>query len=377
MRIGIDARAYDWTGIGRYVRNLLREVTARAAVDRGVEFFVFVPARHAAEVARLPHATPVPVRPSYYSLYEQTGLLAQLLRTKVDVVHFVNFNAPILYCRPFIVTIHDLTRFSFPGQKHRRWLHQWAYEAVFRSAVNGARHIITVSEATRAALYTRFPQARPKTTVIYEGIEDQFRFRYSAEAEVADQAVLERLGVRLPYLLYVGLWMRHKNLPALIRAFRLVRDRGFSGTLVVTGEGRPWDENVRALGVAQGVDTRVVLPGRVSDADLAVLYRHTATFVFPSLSEGFGLPPLEAMASGVPVVVTRTGSLLEILGDAAHYARSARPEDLAEAVHRVLHDKDVREGLVRAAASRSARFSWRTCGAQTYALYQQVTKGTV
>lgn len=373
MRIGIDARAYGWTGIGRYVRNLLAETTREAAHD----VTVFVPARYARAVSALPRTRAIPVRDSYYSLYEQTGFLSALTSQKVDLMHFVSFNAPMLYRRPSVVTIHDLTRFHFPGAKHHDQFHQWAYGAVFRTTITHARRIIAVSQFTKAELARRFPFAQSKTSVVYEGVEERFFSGASAESNLEnDVAMLRRFGVSKPYLLYVGLWLQHKNLPGLLRAFRHLRRTGYPGTLVITGEGRPWDEDVPKLARSEGVDSAVCFPGPVADEHLAALYRQADVFLFLGLSEGFGLPPLEAMASGTPVVAARAGSLPEILGDAALLADPVNPLQAADAVRLICEDVNVRTRLVEKGRERARRYAWATCARETLAVYARALGNT-
>lgn len=370
LRIGLDARAYDWTGIGRYVRNLLLQLTkllpTLPAPWATTELLVLVPPRFAREIADLPHVRVQTVRDSYYSLYEQTLFLRHALETHVDLMHFPNFNAPIAYWRPSVVTIHDLTRFQFPSQRHRGQLHEWVYELVFRSAVRHAKHILTVSACTRDALVQRFPETGEKVSVVYEGVDQQFQC--TVEQKRAEARIVLP-GIRRPFVLYVGLWMLHKNLNVLIQAFRKYRASGYPGSLVVTGEGRPWDEDVRALAAREGMSEAVVFPGRVSDMDLAMLYRAADALVCPSLVEGFGLPPLEAMASRTPVVAARAGSLPEILGDAALYASVSDPAAFADAL-RLLHDDPIlRARLTERGVARAAQFSWSSCARQTLDAY--------
>lgn len=388
MRVGIDARAYGWTGIGRYARNLLKHL-ARQASNAGrakIEYVVFVPPRYARDVSALPGMRAVPVLESYYSLYEQTGFLAQLLSTKTDLVHFLSFNAPVYYRRPFIVTIHDLTRFKFPGAKHHDRFHEWAHGKVFRSAVERSRRIITVSAFTKSELLRAFPAAAGKTAVVYEGVEEQFfsagsrrgadgpsGLRPSAATD-PDLDVLTLRGITKPYLLYVGLWLTHKNLPGLLKTFRLLQETGYQGLLVVTGAGRPWDENVPALAEREGIAPAVRFPGRVPDRVLAALYRQADVFLFPSLSEGFGLPPLEAMASGTPVVAARAGSLPEILGDAALFAEPKDPAHMADVVRTIHADEVLRQRLTESGRQRARQFSWTQCARATLTEYERAVE---
>lgn len=363
MKIGLDARAWAWTGVGRYIRNLLRELTELTSEH---QYYVLIPSGLARAVRGLHGVHPVPVRDSYYSTYEQVGFPQVLRRLPVDLMHFPHFNVPVLYRRPFVVTIHDLTRFRFAGQRHRDWLHQQAYQFVFRSAVRHARTVIAVSAFTEQEVLQRFPEARGKTAVVYEGVEEW----HFGTGDSGDHA-LRRLGISTPYLLYVGLWMRHKNLPGLIEAFRLIRQAGYKGILVITGEGRPWDEDVQGLARAAGVERAVLLPGSVSDPDLAVLYRRTDCFIFPSFAEGFGLAPLEALACGAPVVASRAGSLPEILGSAALYADPQDPRSFARAVSLVLGDQALRAELRAAGPVQARRYLWRACAKATLAVYER------
>ncbi len=365
MKIGIDARAWHWTGIGRYARNLVRELATR--LGRSDELVVFAPAAAASDIGRLPRAQFVAVRDSYYSLYEQTGLAWRFQREPLDLLHFLNFNVPVLYRRPYVVTIHDLTRFRFPGQRRRSRLHQWGYERVFGNAVQNARHVLSVSETAANELRRAFPEAAKNVSVVSEGVDAVF----SAVPDPGDEERLSRLGVDLPYLLYVGLWMRHKNLPGLVRAFRLLRRGGFRGVLVVTGAGLPWEEDVQALARREGVADAVILPGQVTDHDLAALYRRAAAFVFPSFSEGFGLPPLEAMASGTPVVAARAGSLPEVLGNAALFADPQSPSQIADAVRLILSDQGLRARLRAQGLFRARQYSWGACAEATLGAYRQ------
>ncbi len=371
MRIGLDARAYDWTGIGRYARNLL----AHLPRPSGVQYVVFVPPRGTRGVADLPSTQVVPVRDSYYSLYEQTGFLRTLLATPLDLMHFPHFNAPILYRRPAVVTLHDLTRFVFAGQRRQSRIHQWAYERVFHATVRHATHIIAVSAFTKDELIRRFPGTAPKVSVIAEGVEERFvAGNRESAATSRDQEVLHRMKVSTPFLLYVGLWMRHKNLPGLIEAFRILRERRYRGSLVLTGEGRPWDEDVRALAQRAGVADHIRLPGLVDDDQLALLYRAADVLVVPSFVEGFGLPALEAMASGTPVVATRAGSLPEVLSDAALYADPNRPGDIAASIARILGNPALRDDVRARGRARAAQFSWERCARETFEVYRDVLR---
>jgi glycosyltransferase involved in cell wall biosynthesis len=367
MRIGIDARALGWAGLGRYSRNLLKNITSN---DNENEYVVFAPKSFYAEMSSLPRTRFVSVTASYYSLREQTVFLAAILQEKIDLMHFLHFNAPIFYRRPFVVTIHDLTRFFFPAQKNNGQFHQWAYEEVFRSAVLHSAKIVTVSEHTRSDLIRYFPQVAEKTAVAYEGVDATI---FNKEGDVsADKEKLARIGIATPYILFVGVWMTHKNLPRLLLAFRKVKAEGYAGKFVITGEGLSHHVNVGQLVNELGLKDDVVLPGRVSDEMLPVLYRGAQMLVFPSLYEGFGLPPLEAMACGTPVVASRISSIPEILGEAAVYFDPYSVEDIAESINKILLEEGLKEKMVDLGLSQAKNFSWKKCAQETLGVYNTV-----
>lgn len=364
MRIGIDARAYQWTGLGRYTRHLLENLVALPAAH---EYVVFAPRAFARDLAALPRVVAVPVTGSYYSLKEQTTFLMSLLRTRVDLMHFLHFNAPVFYRRPSVVTIHDLTRFFFPAQQSHGPLHQWAYEEVFRASVVHARRIIAVSEHTRNDLLRFFPTVADRTVVIHEGVAHEHFFLHEGGDDA--RGLLASLCIRKPYLLFVGVWMNHKNISRLLEAFLLIRAQGFRGQLVITGVGRNHDDDVAGWVRRLGLTADVRLPGHVADDVLPCLYRHATAFVFPSLYEGFGLPPLEAMACGVPVVASRVSSLPEILGDAAQYVDPLSSEDIARGVRVVLTDAAARAELIHRGLIHAQRYSWQRCARETLRIY--------
>jgi len=368
MRIGIDARALGWAGLGRYSRNLLRNITTDGNEN---DYVVFASNAFAGELSNLPRTRFVPVTSSYYSLREQTVFLAAILQERLDLMHFLHFNAPIFYRRPFVVTIHDLTRFFFPAQKNNGQFHQWAYEEVFRSAVLHSSKIITVSEHTRSDLVHYFPQVAEKTSVAYEGVDESV-FKQEGD-ELTEKEKLAKIGIIAPYILFVGVWMTHKNLPRLLLAFRKVKAEGYAGKLVITGEGLSHHVNVGQLVKELNLQDDVVLPGRVSDEMLPTLYRRAQMLVFPSLYEGFGLPPLEAMACGTPVAASRTSSIPEILGEAAVYFDPYSIEDIAESINKILLEEGLKEKMVGLGLAQAKNFNWKKCARETLSVYNTVS----
>lgn len=308
----------------------------------------------------------------HYSLAEQTELVGVLNRLKPDLVHFTNFNHPILYARPFIVTIHDLTIFKYPvGRKQTYWPYRWAFSQTLRHAARAAKKIITVSETSQTDLvaYLHIPQQ--KLAVTYEGVDAIFQPVNLPIRGRAQGVISQKLGLRPPYLLFVSQWRPHKGLPILIEAYELLRQRNprLAPQLVVIGQPNPNYPEVAARIQQSRSAADIIRPGFVAETDLVHLYQTAEAFIFPSLYEGFGLPPLEAMAAGTPVIASETSCLPEILGDAAEFVPPNNPVELAKAMERVLSDRVLWRRLRSAGLTHARQFSWHKMAEETLALY--------
>ncbi|MAF80957.1 hypothetical protein CL628_02995 [bacterium] len=370
MRIAIDARAYGWTGIGRYIRSLLAQF---AQLPKRHTYIVLTGDSTAAQVASdLPDRTQFPIQivsDSYYSWQEQTIFFGQLLRTKADLFHFTHFNVPLLFNRPFVVTVHDTTRFVFPGQKQQSLWQQLAYETVFAHAVGSAKHVIAASTSTAREL-TRLPLTVAPTTVIHEAVDD----RFSAElTELAKTKAHMLLGTNDPYVLYVGVWMSHKNLERLLAAFAFVSQEHPDLKLAMTGKPRRGYDNILNTAQRLGIADRVIFLGFVPEELLPALYAGARCFTLPSLFEGFGLPALEAAAAGVPVVTSNVSSLPEVMGKGAHYVNPESVDSIARGISRVIDDREYRLRLVAAGQQRAQQFAWRVTAQRHLRVYEQAT----
>ena len=243
MKIAIDARAFYWTGVGRYIRNLASQILLEKPEEK---FTLLVPEGKSRKIARQLADTSgffqyVEVEPSYYSLKEQTTFLFQLLGLNVDLVHFAHFNVPYFYNRPYVVTIHDITRFIFPGQKRQSFTQQIAYEEIFAHAVARAKHVITVSHTTKHDMRELpFSRIAPITT-IYEGLDSEF---FSPVSLLSRQKARLLIGTDRPFLLFVGVWMSHKNLLRLLDAYQIVRKQHPEVALLITGKPVPGYSNL-------------------------------------------------------------------------------------------------------------------------------------
>ncbi len=367
MRIGVDARFYGPAakGLGRYVERLLAHLERQPGDN---DFVVFLrAAQWDAYQPRDPRFRKVLADVPWYSLAEQLRMPAVLHRERLDLMHFPHYNVPLLFRGPFVVTIHDLIVSRYPTRRASRLgllpflFKQLAYRVVIASAVRRARTILTVSEFSKSELRSIFRVPASKIVVTYEAADPPVA---SSPAHNARWAALQ------PYLLYVGNAFPHKNLEGLLHAFRLLRARGQGGLrLVLVGKMEHFYERLRRMAQRLGLADAVVFPGYVPDDALASLYRNATLYVFPSFDEGFGLPPLEAMAAGTPVASSDHASLPEILGDAAAYFNPDSPEEMAQALHALLADSARLAALRARGAQRIRRYSWDALAKTTLDVY--------
>jgi glycosyltransferase involved in cell wall biosynthesis len=362
MQIGIDARLWGEprSGIGRYTRSLVETLVKLAPEERWV-LYLDRPARELPPGAEA-RCLPWPQR----LLWTLWAAPRDLARRPVDLFHGVTgFELPRVVGARLVTTVHDLIPFRFP--RLVPWRHRLAVRALLGSALRRAARVIAVSEATRAEILQRFRVPADKVRVVPEAAAPRFAPPSVAEAE----RVRARYRLAAPYVLFVGLLEPKKNLPALLRAVARLRAAGAWGPTRLVLAGAPgWGTaGLGAEAERLGLGSCVSLLGPVPEADLPALYAGAAAFVFPSLWEGFGLPVLEAMAAGAPVVASRRGALPEIAGDAALLVEPAA-EPLAEALGRVLGDGALRERLREAGLARARLYSWDRTGAETLAVYR-------
>ncbi len=371
MRIGIDARMYstEFTGIGRYVYELVKQLKE---VDDKNEYVLFMNEPEYSKFEDSKRFKKVLVKARHYSVREQLGYLWALRRAKLDLMHFTHFNAPILYRRPSVVTIHDLTLSFFPGKKMNSAFYRTAYNIVLKSAVKNARKVIAVSENTKADLVEIAGTAPAKVEVIYEGVGEEFGPRGDKEYQ---EDVHRKYSITRDFLLYTGVWRGHKNLVNLIKAFALLREgpEGYDMQLVITGEEDPYYPEVKRTVKELGLEHHVIYTGMVPEKELVALYQTATAYVFPSLYEGFGLPPLEAMRCGTPVVASKVSCIPEICGEAsAIYFDPYDPEDISNSIRKVLLDESLQKELRECGLKHSLKFSWEKMAEKTLEVYNEV-----
>ncbi|HLE43923.1 MAG TPA: glycosyltransferase family 1 protein [Methylomirabilota bacterium] len=362
MQIGIDARLWGEprSGIGRYTRSLVETLVELAPDERWV-LYLDRPARGLPAGAEA-RCLPWPQR----LLWTLWAAPRDLGRRPVDLFHGVTgFELPRVRGTRLVTTVHDLIPLRFP--RLVPWRHRWAVRALLGSALRRAARVIAVSDATRADLVARYRTIADKIHVVPEAAATHFAPPSAAETA----RVRAQYGLEAAYVLFVGLLEPKKNLPALLRAVARLRAGGAWGRAQLVLAGAPgWGTTgLDAEAGRLGLDGVVRFLGAVPDGDLPALYAGARVFVFPSLWEGFGLPVLEAMAAGAPVVASCRGALPEVAGAAALLVEPA-PEPLAEALERVLTDPALRDRLRHAGLERARAFSWERTAAQTLAVYR-------
>ena len=309
------------------------------------------------------------VRPASAWLRLPFAIPLEIRRRPVDLLHF-QIIAPPVCATPFVLTINDIAwetnpeLFPLPIRLRLKLL-------VGRNARRAA-HVFTVSEYSKRLICERYGIPESRVTVTYHGVDERFR---RLEDPAATAEVRARLGLDAGFVLYVGKLQARKNLVRLLEAFdRVVRERGFPHKLVLVGK-RTWmsDEIFTALERLPSRE-RVVVAGEVSLSDLVALYNAATVFAFPSLAEGFGLPPLEAMACGTPVISSNAASLPEVVGDAGILFDPLDTDAIAKALADVLGSESLRQTLVEHGLSRVALFSNRQMAAETLAVYESVLR---
>ena len=364
VRIAIDARKLHDFGIGTYVRNLVRGLARATYADT---YVLLCRAEDAAFVGSLgPRFEALVESAGNYSLREQISVPLALRRARVDLFHAPHYVVSPLTMCPYVVTIHDCIHLRFPQYLPSRAAYYYA-RTMMTLAAKRARLVLTVSQASKHDIIHYLKVPASKVEVIYNEIDDRLATPPTPE-DVA--RVRERFLLTSPFILYAGNIKPHKNVDRLIEAFSIVRRRGVQDVkLLIIGDEISRYPNLRRLGHRDQLHQHVRFLGFVPDETLAVLYRLASVFVFPSLSEGFGLPPLEAMAAGAPVITSNVSSRPEVVGDAALLIDPRDAGAIADAVVRVLGDPALRADLVRRGLERVKAFSWDRSVARTREVY--------
>jgi glycosyltransferase involved in cell wall biosynthesis len=367
MRIAIDARKLHDFGIGTYVRNVLLGL---ARLDHETDYIVLCRPMDVDAASELgPNFRPVVETAKPYSVSEQFRIPLSLVRERVHLLHEPHYVLPpATRCRT-VVTIHDCIHLMFPQYLPGSVAHAYARASMW-SAARMSDRILTVSEASKRDILRFFDIPPEKVEVIYNAIDE--RFLVPPSEEQIDR-MRQRYQLDKPFLLYVGNIKPHKNLERLIDAFSRVRAAGLDELrLVIIGDELSKYPPLRQAVHRHRLDKHVRFLGFQPSESLAVFYRLARAFVFPSLYEGFGLPPLEAMACGTPVVTSDVSSLPEVAGGAAVLVDPYDPAAIAEGIQRAVTDDTLRAELIARGLARVRDFSWQTSVAAIHRIYMEV-----
>lgn len=370
LRIGIDATAIPLkrVGAGNYIFNLVRSL---ANVDHDNDYIVFARPEHTEEwgirrrnfrfIQILHRARGTRVA------WEQFVLPRELSQCGADILHSPHYTMPLLNSCRSVVTFCDMTFFLYPEMHTaiKRRMFRW----IMRRSARRAARIITISKNTADDVTRVLGVPKEKMSVVPLGVSPAYR-------PITDEQVLRKVCGRYSlvpheYLLYVGVLEPRKNVPRLLHAYALLRRSGVRHPLVLVGRrGWKYDDVFRTL-EALGLGNDVVFTDHVPEGDLPALYCGARVFVYPSMYEGFGLPVLEAMACGVPVVTSDTSSMPEVLGDAGVLIDPHDHEAIAAGIRRVLDDGGLEETLRARGPVRAAFFSWERTAVETVRVYTQ------
>ncbi len=369
MRIGVDARLmhHQPAGISRYTWHLLH---AMAAIDHTDDFVVFQHRRHRDPLISQTNFRRATLFAPAHGKLEQTILPVELLRFQLDLIHSTDFIPPLRSPVPAVITVHDLAFLHWP---HFLTKNSAAYYGQIDRAVHHARHIIVPSESTKHDLIGQLGVPDSKVSVIYEAADPIFR---PLPLDETRRGVTKEYGLPERYVLFVGTIEPRKNVNGLLHAFRILRDQynvHDVGLVIAGSKGWLYEETeqlVRQLKLA----SHTFFLGRVPDERLQQLYVGARVHIHPALYEGFGLPPLEAMACGTPTVVSNVSSLPEVVNDAALLVNPNDHEEIAVAMHRLLNDDELHAEFRRKGLQRAAWFNWDRAARSTLEAYRKVAE---
>ena len=370
MRFGIDARLtyHQRAGIGRYTLFLLDEL---AKLDQENRYTIFQHRRDQEALISAPNFQRKTLYAPVHSPLEQPMLLAELFFHSLDLIHCTDFIPPLYSSLPSIITVHDLAFLRWP---HFLTKDHATYYSQIDRGVRHARHIIVPSHSTKNDVIAQLGVPENKISVIYEAAASLYR---PLPIEETRAAMAKRFGIPTNYIFFISTIEPRKNIGGLLQAFHHLRTKyNLTDTALVLAGKQGWlYEEVYETVEKLGLQDSTFFVGRVSDEELHQLYVGARCHVHPAFYEGFGLPPLEAMACGTPTVVSNTSSLPEVVGDAALMFDPNDWEEMAVAIRRLLTDEELHAEMSEKGLRRAATFSWSRAAAETLQVYQRVAQG--
>jgi len=373
MRIGIDCRIWGVRhgGIGRYTQELVQNLQE---LDKKNDYVLFCRATDFVNIPSRRNFRKVLADIKHYTFAEQLKLPGILARENLDLLHTPHFNVPVLYKGKFVTTIHDLTWHEIKGlgvttlSAPAYYFKYIAYRSVVKKTVSRAVKIIVPSNTIKKDLIRRFSLQPEKVVVTYEGAT--FTKGENLKFKISNLKLLHKYNIQKPYILYVGSLYPHKNVEIVARALKTLAQP--SPLLVIVSARNVFMKRFETYLKEIKADNLVQMVGYIPDKDLATLYKASQGYIFPSLSEGFGLPGLEAMAYGTPVIASDIPVLKEIYGEAAVYFNPRSEIDIAAKIRQIISGESLPKLLIRKGRERVKKFSWEKMAKETLAIYNSL-----
>lgn len=365
MKIGIDARfaGPQGTGLGKYTEKLIENLQK---IDKKNRFILFL-RKSNWDYLKLTEKNfeKSLADVKWYSLEEQYKLPKIFSEKNLDLLHIPHFNAPIFYKGKFIVTIHDLIHHHFNESSSTTKnmlafrLKRFGYHLIINNAIKKCSRILVPSKFVKDEIIKYFHVDSEKIAVTYEAAEEEYFDvnRFSAPR------------TQKPYLLYVGNVYPHKNIEKLLDALKLIKSEL---KLSIVCPRNVFEKRIQETITTRSLEKRVEFMGYLPTSKLKTIFQKASAYVFPSLSEGFGIPGLNAMAASLPVIAANIPTLKEIYGDAALYFDPRDPKDIAEKIHKILSDPQTRSFLIQKGNEQVKKYSWQKMATETLNVYESV-----
>jgi glycosyltransferase involved in cell wall biosynthesis len=377
VKIAIDIRRMTEFGVGTYIRNVVRTL---GRLDHEATYFLIGPPEKVKEIGPLPpnfHTVPL-VQPER-SLKGYREFRTIVKRLKCDLVHIPNlFSIPRALPCPYVMTVHDILEHMSRAREQTGFWRSVHFQMTKR-VLRGAARIFAVSNFTKLEIEKLFNIPAGRIEVVHNAIDERLLHGHASAAD--RQLIVERYQVTYPFLLYAGRISPHKNVVRMIEAFsalktELEKDQVYPDLkLIIIGDDLSGNPDLRRTVIRSGMQNDVRFLGFVPIEVLRTFYDAAKIFIFPSLYEGFGLPPLEAMAHGTPVVTSNVTSLPEVVGNAAVLVHPENVFEIMRALHRVLMDQPLREKMKERSLRQATKFSWEKSVRRIRDVYQEVLSG--
>ena len=370
MKIGIDARFYGCLGkgLGRYTEKLIKYLEK---IDNNNQYYILLRKENWNDYQpNNKNFKKVLADYRWYTINEQVMMPVIMKRLGIDLMHFTHFNVPFFYKGKFIVTIHDLILTKYPTQRATTLgpiiykIKHFGYQTIIKSAIKRAKAVIAVSKYTKEEIEEHFSVVSKKIFVTHEGVDPLVIDKQDS------QKVLQKYKIDKPYIVYVGNVYPHKNIEGLINAYQIILRDHPDLKVVLVGKHDYFFQQIKDLVEEKNLENNIIFTGFVDDIDLPHIYKQARLYCFPSFCEGFGLPALEALYSGIPVVASDNSCLPEVLGKAAVYFNPNNITEMANKIKYVLENNEVSTEIIRRGYEQVRIFSWEKMAKATLDLYE-------